>query len=170
VPQGIGLFPHLTAIGNIGFPARCRGWEDDKIDQHVHNLCELFAFNRERLFKYPAHLSRREHVLVGLMRALLMSPGVLVLDEPLDDLDSVTRFRIQSTLCELFPSLGATVILSTLAPDEMANDADQIVLLRAGRVVQTGTLSDLWLHPAAPFVTEFVQAQRSLTLSDADLQ
>jgi osmoprotectant transport system ATP-binding protein len=94
------------------------------------------------------------------MRALMLDPDALLLDEPLGALDPLVRADLQAELREIFRELGKTVILVTHDLGEAVFFADRFVLLRDGRIVQQGSPSDLWHRPADPFVTRFVQAQR----------
>ena len=96
------------------------------------------------------------------MRALLLDPDVLLLDEPLGALDPMVRAELQRELRDIFERLGRTVVLVTHDLAEAAFLSDRIILLAEGRVVQDGTLADLRDHPASPFVTAFLTAQRSL--------
>ena len=95
------------------------------------------------------------------MRALMLDPEVLLLDEPLGALDPMTRHQLQRDLKQIFARLLRTVVLVTHDMHEAAWFADEIVLMRDGRVAQRGTLDDLLQRPAEPFVTEFVRAQRA---------
>jgi osmoprotectant transport system ATP-binding protein len=99
------------------------------------------------------------------MRALALSPALLLLDEPLGALDPLVRAALQKDLKEIFKRLEQTVILVTHDLAEAAYLADEIVLMNEGRVVQTGTLDELRERPASEFVTEFINAQRSLAFA-----
>lgn len=160
VIQGGGLFPHLTAAGNVTLMARHLGQPEAAIRQRIEELCTLTHFPVEALSRYPRELSGGQQQRVGLMRGLMLDPEVLLLDEPLGALDPLVRSDLQRELREIFSGLHRTVLLVTHDLAEAAYLADRIVLLRAGRVVQTGTLDDLREHPAEPFVTDFLSAQR----------
>jgi osmoprotectant transport system ATP-binding protein len=97
------------------------------------------------------------------MRALALSPELLLLDEPLGALDPLVRASLQTELKEIFQRLGQTAILVTHDLAEAAYLGDRIVLLNEGRVVQQGTVAQLRDHPADPFVTAFLNAQRAVT-------
>jgi osmoprotectant transport system ATP-binding protein len=113
------------------------------------------------LARFPAELSGGQAQRVGLMRALMLDAPVLLLDEPLGALDPITRFDLQRDLREVFEQLGKTVVLVTHDLGEAAFFGGTVVLLRDGLVVQTGAFDELIRAPADPFVTRFVQAQRS---------
>jgi osmoprotectant transport system ATP-binding protein len=161
VVQDGGLFPHLTARGNVGLMARHLGWDVDRIDKRLRELAELTQFPREGLDRYPVQLSGGQRQRVGLMRALMLDPDVLLLDEPLGALDPIIRSDLQADLRRIFQSLGKTVVLVTHDLGEAAFLGDHLVLLRDGRIVQQGAVSDLVEAPADPFVTRFVNAQRT---------
>jgi osmoprotectant transport system ATP-binding protein len=96
------------------------------------------------------------------MRGLMLNPDALLLDEPLGALDPIVRHELQDQLKSIFDQLGKTVIVVTHDVAEAAWLADRLVLMRNGKVVQDGRLEDLQQHPTDPFVTHFVQAQRTL--------
>ncbi|MFL5340283.1 MAG: ATP-binding cassette domain-containing protein [Gemmataceae bacterium] len=160
VVQDGGLFPHLTARGNVTLMARHLGWDRARIDARVAALAELTRLPADGLDRPPHQLSGGQRQRVGLMRALMLDPAALLLDEPLGALDPLVRHDLQAELREIFRSLGKTVVLVTHDLGEAAFFADRIVLLRDGLVVQDGGPADLWRRPADPFVTRFVQAQR----------
>jgi len=161
VIQDGGLFPHLTARENAAIVARHVGWDAPRVQRRLSELAALTHFPPAGLDRYPAELSGGQRQRVGLMRALMLDPDVLLLDEPLGALDPIVRRSLQTELREIFRSLGKTVLMVTHDLGEAAYFADTIVLLRGGRVVQTGGFRDLLERPSEPFVTEFVNAQRS---------
>jgi osmoprotectant transport system ATP-binding protein len=159
--QDGGLFPHLTAAGNVSLLARHLGWERGRIKARTAELGELARLPAELLDRYPAELSGGQRQRVALMRALMLDPGVLLLDEPLGALDPVTRAELQADLRDAFRRLGKTVVLVTHDLAEAAYFADEVVLLAEGRIVQQGPMRDLVTRPATPFVEQFVRAQRA---------
>jgi osmoprotectant transport system ATP-binding protein len=160
VIQEGGLFPHLSARDNVGLMARYLGREAAWIGRRLTDLAKLVHLPSDLLARYPAQLSGGQRQRVALMRALMLDPEVLLLDEPLGALDPVTRHRLQRDLKGIFRALGRTVVLVTHDMHEAAWFADEIVLMREGRVVQQGSLDDLLERPADPFVTELIRAQR----------
>ncbi len=95
------------------------------------------------------------------MRALMLDPDVLLLDEPLGALDPLTRFDLQAELRDLFAKLGKTVVLVTHDLGEAAYLGDSLLLLRNGQIVQQGSIREWIQQPADPFVTSFLHAHRS---------
>jgi osmoprotectant transport system ATP-binding protein len=162
VIQDGGLFPHLTARDNILLLARHLQQDPDPLSQRLAELQEMTRFPSEGLDKYPAELSGGQRQRVSLMRALILDPDVLLLDEPMGALDPLVRASLQTDLRDIFRQLQKTVVTVTHDMGEAAYLGQQIVLLRQGAIVQQGSLDDLQQRPASPFVTEFLQAQRSL--------
>jgi osmoprotectant transport system ATP-binding protein len=160
VVQDGGLFPHLTARGNAALVAGFLGWDDGRIDARLAELSALTHFPVEGLDRYPAQLSGGQRQRVGLMRALMLDPDVLLLDEPLGALDPMIRSDLQAELRSIFRALGKTVVMVTHDLGEAGYFADRIVLMRGGRIVQVGGFRDLLDTPADDFVTAFVNAQR----------
>jgi osmoprotectant transport system ATP-binding protein len=162
VIQDGGLFPHLTAEQNVTLMARHLDWKPGDIRQRLDELCGLTRFPAAGLGRYPVELSGGQRQRVGLMRALMLRPDVMLLDEPLGALDPMVRAGLQSDLRDIFRQLKQTVVLVTHDMGEAGYLGDRIVLMRDGAVVQAGTLADLRERPVAPYVTEFLDAQRSL--------
>ncbi len=161
VIQDGGLFPHLTARQNASLVARHLRWRDDRISQRLQDLAELTHFPQDALCRYPIQLSGGQRQRVSLIRALMLNPDVLLLDEPLGSLDPMIRSELQDDLRNVFWSLKKTVVMVTHDLSEAAFFADEVILLREGRIVQRGSARDLFDSPAEPFVTRFVNAQRT---------
>jgi osmoprotectant transport system ATP-binding protein len=161
VIQDGGLFPHLNARDNVVLMARHRGWDQARIDQRVATLTALTQFPIEALTRYPVELSGGQRQRVSLMRALMMDPDVILLDEPLGALDPLIRAELQGDLRAIFRALGKTVVLVTHDLHEAGFLGDAIVLMRDGAIVQRGALKELVTAPRDPFVTHFINAQRS---------
>ena len=162
VIQDGGLFPHLTAGQNVALMAKHVGMPQEELEARIAELCELTRFPGDGLSRYPVELSGGQRQRVSLMRALMLKPSSLLLDEPLGALDPMVRAGLQADLKEIFKQLGQTVVLVTHDMGEAGYLADKIVLLREGSVVQEGTLEDFQVRPADLFVTHFLTAQRSL--------
>jgi osmoprotectant transport system ATP-binding protein len=165
VIQDGGLFPHLTARGNVLLLARQLKKSPNEMSARLQELCALTRFPFEALDRYPVELSGGQRQRVSLMRALALSPELLLLDEPLGALDPLVRAALQKDLKEIFQRLQQTAILVTHDLAEAAFLGDRLVLMNQGRVVQQGTLAELRANPATPFVSEFITAQRSLALT-----
>ncbi|HZX71485.1 MAG TPA: ATP-binding cassette domain-containing protein [Rhodanobacter sp.] len=162
VIQDGGLFPHLTALGNLALLPRYLGWNASRIRERAESLAALTHLPLDALRRYPAELSGGQRQRVALMRGLMADPDALLLDEPLGALDPIVRHELQDELKQIFDQLGKTVIVVTHDLAEAAWFADRLVLLREGRMVQDGSFEDLRDHPADEFVRQFVQARRQL--------
>ena len=160
VIQEGGLFPHLTARANVSLMAKFIGWTQEQIDTRIADLTALVHLTPDLLARHPDALSGGQRQRVSLIRALMLDPDLLLLDEPLGALDPMVRYDLQIELKRIFESLGKTVLLVTHDIAEAAMLADDVVLLREGRVVQRGTIAELAENPVDPFVTEFLQAHR----------
>ncbi len=161
VIQDGGLFPHLTARGNVALVARYLRWDAQRIARRLEELIELTHFPAGGLDRYPAQLSGGQRQRVSLMRALMLDPDVLLMDEPLGALDPMIRSTLQMELRSIFRTLRKTVVMVTHDLGEAGYFGDTIVLMRSGRIVQLGSFRDLLDSPADAFVTEFANAQRS---------
>jgi osmoprotectant transport system ATP-binding protein len=161
VVQDGGLFPHLSARDNVTLMACHLGWAAAQQQARLGELSALVQLPADALDRYPIQLSGGQRQRVALMRALMLDPEVLLLDEPLGALDPLIRSELQADLRVIFERLKKTVVLVTHDLGEAAFFGGTVVLMRQGRIVQKGALTDLIHRPADPFVTRFVRAQRS---------
>ncbi|WP_412070379.1 ATP-binding cassette domain-containing protein [Rubrivirga sp. IMCC43871] len=160
VVQGGGLFPHLTVRDNAGLVARHLGWDDGRVDARLAELADLAALSPALLDRFPGELSGGQRQRAALLRALMLGPDLLLLDEPLGALDPITREALQADLGRVIADLGATVLLVTHDLREAALLADRVAVMDGGRIVQRGRLAEIADAPATPFVEAFVEAQR----------
>jgi len=161
VIQDGGLFPHLTARENVTLMARHRRWDAARIQHRVDDLVALTRFPVDALARFPVELSGGQRQRVSLMRALMLDPDVILLDEPMAALDPLVRAELQADLRAIFRALGKTVVLVTHDLTEAGRLGDTILLMRDGAVVQAGTLAELVRKPRDEFVSHFINAQRS---------
>lgn len=161
VIQDGGLFPHLSLRNNLTLMARHLGWERQRIADQLDKLQALTHLPAASLDRYPTQISGGQRQRVSLMRALFLDPDVILLDEPMGALDPLIRSELQQDLREIFNQLQKTVIIVTHDIGEAGFLADDIVLLKEGRICQQGSLRDLVQHPKDEFVTRFINAQRS---------
>ncbi|MDX1946749.1 MAG: ATP-binding cassette domain-containing protein [Pirellulaceae bacterium] len=160
VIQDGGLFPHLSARDNVGLLARHLGWERARVNARVEELAELTRLPSGALDRYPAQLSGGQRQRLGIMRALMLDPAVILLDEPMGALDPLVRYDLQEDLRAIFQSLRKTVAMVTHDMGEAGFFGDTVILLGGGRIVQQGKLDDLIQNPADDFVRRFISAQR----------
>lgn len=158
--QSGGLFPHLTAADNVTLLARALRRPAAWRARRLAELAGLVRLEPELLSRWPAQLSGGQRQRVSLMRALMLTPAVVLLDEPLGALDPVTRGELQGELVRVFRALGTTVVLVTHDLDEAALLGDQVALLRDGALVQVGPIEELAAHPADPWVAKFLAGWR----------
>jgi osmoprotectant transport system ATP-binding protein len=162
VIQEGGLFAHLTAAQNVLLMAKHLKLPAQQMESRLRELSELTHLPENALARYPVELSGGQRQRVSLMRALMLQPSVLLLDEPLGALDPMVRASLQEELKEIFQRLQQTTLMVTHDMAEAGFFANLIVLLNDGRVVQSGTLDDLRNRPASKFVSDFLHAQRGL--------
>src|SRR5438270_8645103 len=160
--QDGGLFPHLTARKNILLMASHLKWPPEKINSRLAELSALTRFPESALDRFSLELSGGQRQRISLMRALMLSPELLLLDEPLGALDPLVRAALQKDLKEIFARLNQTALLVTHDLAEGAYLGDTIVLMNEGRIVQRGSIGDLRERPASDFVSDFINAQRGL--------
>ncbi|RNC86155.1 MAG: ABC transporter ATP-binding protein [Balneola sp.] len=162
VIQKGGLFPHLTARENCAITAKFLGWDSKRIDSRIQELADLVKIDHEIIDRLPSKLSGGQQQRISLIRALMLDPNILLLDEPLGSIDPMVRYELQTDLKEIFTSLGKTVLLVTHDLNEAAYLGDDIVLMNKGKIIQRGTIDNLIEHPADSFVQKFVNSQRSI--------
>jgi ABC-type Fe3+/spermidine/putrescine transport system ATPase subunit len=153
--QHYALFPHLDVGENVAFGLESTGVKGSELGQRIAralDLVELAGFERRRI----AQLSGGQQQRVALARALAPEPRVLLLDEPLSNLDPVLRERTRRELHDLIHHIGITTVLVTHEQDEAFDLGDRVAVLRDGRLEQVGTPDELYAKPANPFVAAFV--------------
>jgi osmoprotectant transport system ATP-binding protein len=160
VIQDGGLFPHLTAKQNIELQSKYFNYPLDQIQVGLNYLLALTKFSSTLLHKYPSQLSGGEKQRVALMRALMLDPDILLLDEPLGALDPMIRSNLQIELKNIFTKLNKTVVLVTHDLNEAAFFADEIVLLNKGKIEQQDRVDKFFNNPSSDYVTKFISAQR----------
>jgi len=144
VPQDGSLFPHLTVAANVAYGlgrGRRRG-----TDRRVVELLGMVGLDGYA-DRYPHQLSGGQQQRVAVARALAPEPDVVLLDEPFAALDATLRGRLRGDVAAALRAAGATALLVTHDPAEAMSMADQLAVMRAGQVVQTGTTRDVYLHP-----------------------
>ncbi|MBM7693082.1 osmoprotectant transport system ATP-binding protein [Peribacillus deserti] len=161
VIQNIGLFPHMTISENVAVVPRLLKWDEDKIQNKVNELLSLVNLPPETYKnRYPGELSGGQQQRVGVIRALAAEPDIILMDEPFSALDPISREQLQDELTNLQENIQKTIIFVTHDMDEAIKIADNIVLMKAGEVVQVGTPEQILRHPANDFVKEFIGKKR----------
>lgn len=161
VIQSGGLFPHLTARENLTLVTNYLGWSTEKERKRIRELSELTNIDEELLTRKPDNLSGGQAQRISLMRALMLDPPILLMDEPLGSIDPLVRYELQNDLRSIFRELKKSVLLVTHDLGEAAFLGDEIALMHSGTIIQQGTIKQIVDQPANRFVKKFVQAQRS---------
>ncbi len=159
VIQEGGLFPHLTSRENVVLAAKTLGWSKSKIAARLIELAHLVQLEESLLARYPKELSGGQRQRVALMRALMLDPPLLLLDEPLGALDPLVRSDLQKELKRIFIHVKKTVVMVTHDVGEAAFFGHTISLFHDGYLVQHGEFSSFVKKPASEFVTRFIRAQ-----------
>ncbi|RVH82613.1 putative 2-aminoethylphosphonate ABC transporter ATP-binding protein [Sinorhizobium medicae] len=153
--QSYALFPNLTIEKNIAFGLENIGRPRREIASRVSDLLDLVGLSSQGR-KYPAQLSGGQQQRVALARAMAISPGLLLLDEPLSALDAKVRVHLRHEIKELQRKLGVTTIMVTHDQEEALSMADRIVVMNQGGIEQVGTPTEIYRHPRTLFVADFI--------------
>ncbi|UCH25520.1 MAG: ABC transporter ATP-binding protein, partial [Trueperaceae bacterium] len=153
--QAYALYPHMTVFDNIGFPLRVRGAPRSEIEAKVNEIAELVEIG-ELLKLRPAQLSGGQQQRVAVARALIRNPDVLLLDEPLSNLDARLRTTMRSEIKRIQRKTGITTILVTHDQVEATAMADRIVCMNQGRIEQVAEPHHIYENPENLFVAGFI--------------
>lgn len=153
--QNYALYPHLTVYDNIAFPLSVRGDGKAEIDRAVRAIAELTHIG-ELLKRRPAQLSGGQQQRVALARALVRKPDVLLLDEPLANLDARLRLEMRSEIRRVQKETGITAILVTHDQVEAMSMCDRIAIMNKGEILQLATPSAMYQEPQSRFVASFL--------------
>ncbi len=162
--QSYALFPTLTIQENIAIGLKNQGMPMREALQKVDEWLEMIGLPNEAL-KYPSQLSGGQQQRVALARALALSPGLLLLDEPLSALDAKVRAHLRDEICRLQRKLAITTIMVTHDQDEALTMADRIVVMNHGVIEQVGTPQEIYQQPASRFVAQFVGRMNFIPVS-----
>lgn len=153
--QDYALFPHMTVAQNVAYGLRFRGASASLRTSRVQQMLSLVHLIGMDA-RYPRQLSGGQQQRVALARALATDPKVILLDEPLSALDAKLRLELRLELKEIIRSVGATTIVVTHDQEEALSLGDEVVVMRAGKIVQRGTPAQIYSSPSDKFVAEFV--------------
>ncbi len=167
--QSYALFPHMTAFDNVAFGLRMRRVPKDELRRRALAALQMVRLEgRER--SYPHQLSGGQQQRVALARALVLEPRVLLLDEPLSNLDARLRESMRFELREIQQKVGITTLFVTHDIQEAFVLADRVAVMCAGRIEQVGTAAEIYEHAATNFVVTFVGPSNAFRGRVADLQ
>jgi ABC-type Fe3+/spermidine/putrescine transport system ATPase subunit len=165
--QEYALFPHMTVAENVGYGLRMRRTPRAEARRRVAQTLQLVGLaGQER--KFPHQLSGGQQQRVALARALVVEPEVLLLDEPLSNLDAKLRVRVRTEIRQLQQRLGKTTLYVTHDQEEALAISDRIAVMQNGRILQVGTPAEIYLHPASRFVADFVGLANFVAAEVAD--
>jgi multiple sugar transport system ATP-binding protein len=153
--QGYSLYPHMTVRENMSFSLKLRGTKSSAMNQAVDNAAEILGLTA-LLDRYPRELSGGQRQRVAMGRAIVRAPQVFLFDEPLSNLDTKLRVQMRSEIRALQQRLGTTSIYVTHDQMEAMTMADQVVIMNAGRIEQTGSPLDVYDCPENVFVATFI--------------
>jgi len=160
VLQNNGLFPHYTVAQNIAVVPNLLKWDKQKTEKRTAELMEKLHLDASYLNIYPNELSGGQQQRIGLARALVSDPPVLLMDEPFGALDNVTRSKIHAEFKALDELKRKTIIMVTHDVQEAFELGDRICLMDKGKIVQSGTPAQLLFNPVKDFVKDFLKHQR----------
>jgi ABC-type Fe3+/spermidine/putrescine transport system ATPase subunit len=160
--QNYALFPHMSVFDNVAYALRRRKVDEGRIRKDVEGILSMVHLDGLG-DRYPRELSGGQQQRVALARALVFGPDVLLLDEPLSNLDAKLRDAMRLELKEIRQRTGVTTILVTHDQSEAMTLADQIAVMHKGRIEQVGTAADIYDRPTTRFVADFVGAANFLT-------
>jgi sulfate transport system ATP-binding protein len=166
--QSYALFPHLNVADNVAFPLSVRKRPRAEIDGRVRELLELVRLEAFAQ-RFPSQLSGGQRQRVALARAMAAEPKILLLDEPFAALDLQVRRDLRRRLRELHDTAHVTTVIVTHDADEAMEIADLIVVMKDGRVQQSGSPRAIYEHPANPFVMRFIGDVNAVASSDATM-
>ena len=158
VIQAVGLFANMTVAQNIAVVPSLLGWKQREIAERVDDLLRLVGLPARYRDRRPSALSGGEAQRVGVARAIAAKPRALLMDEPFGAVDVVVRSALQRELVRIVAELQTTTLFVTHDVDEAFRLADRIVVIRAGRIEQSGAPFELFENPATPYVRELVHA------------
>ncbi len=162
--QNYALFPHLSVFDNVGFGLAVRRVARASVVERVSRMLALMKLDGFEA-RYPAQLSGGQQQRVAIARALIIEPRVLLLDEPLSNLDAKLRLEMRAEIKRLHQSLGLTSIYVTHDQTEALSLSDRIVVMREGCVMQVGTPTEIHDQPANLFVADFVGYRNIIPLT-----
>jgi putative spermidine/putrescine transport system ATP-binding protein len=169
--QNYALWPHMTVYNNVAFGLKLRKLSRKEIRERVENVLELVGLTHH-IHSYPARISGGEQQRVALARALVLEPKVLLLDEPLSNLDAKLRVRVREDIREIQQRIGITTVFVTHDQDEALSISDRIAVMSGGKVEQYADPRTLYREPATRFVASFVGAMNfyRATLRDGAIE
>lgn len=153
--QNYALFPHMTIFDNVAYGLKIRGTGRDEMAEKVREALAMVGLTKAER-RYPNQLSGGEQQRVALARVLVLRPKLLLMDEPLSNLDAKLRLHMRTEIRRIQQSLGITCLYVTHDQKEALTMSDRIMVMHGGRIEQLGTPMELYEDPATPFVADFI--------------
>ena len=153
--QNYALFPHMTVFENVAFGLKLQKRSRQEISQRVGDILSLVQLTGLDK-RYPRELSGGQQQRVALARALVTRPSILLLDEPLSNLDAKLRVEMQVEIKRIQKELGITTIIVTHDHEEAVSLADRVIVMNAGKILQIGAPQEIFDHPVSAFVADFM--------------
>lgn len=161
VIQQVGLFPHMTIEDNIAVIPKILKWDPDKIHARVDELMNLVGLDPATFRKrYPSQLSGGQQQRIGLARALVTDPRIMLLDEPFGAIDAITRLNLQNELKRIHAGSKKTFLLVTHDINEAFKLGTRVMIMNEGKLLQYDTPVHILRHPADAFVRTLIDSQR----------
>jgi putative spermidine/putrescine transport system ATP-binding protein len=161
--QNYALFPHLTVRSNVAFGLKMRGTPRPEISRRVDEVLRVVRLT-EHAHKHPGQLSGGQQQRVAIARAIVLEPPLVLMDEPLSNLDAALRLDMRAEIRRIHQQFGLTTVYVTHDQEEALSLADRLVVLDAGRVAQVGTPAELYGAPASAYVAAFMGYRNILSL------
>ncbi len=157
--QGAGLFPHMSARRNVTLIAELEGWDDDAITARFDELLREMDLPTDVAGRLPRELSGGQQQRIGLCRALMLRPRLLLLDEPFSAVDPITRVELYDRFVEVKESQGVSSLLVTHDLREARRLAEHLIILHEGSIQQQGATADVLAAPGNAYVRALVESQ-----------
>lgn len=153
--QSYALFPHLTVRENIGFGLKMRKTDKEEAEKKIRAMSAICGIE-EYLDRFPSQLSGGQRQRVALARALVIEPKILLLDEPLSNLDAQLRIQMRTTIKRIQQELGITTVFVTHDQEECFSISDRVAIMDKGRIVQCDSPENIYSHPVNEMIARFV--------------
>ena len=160
VIQSIGLFPHMTIRENIRLVPELEHLDEEVIEQRLVDLMDMVGLGHEFLDRYPHELSGGQQQRIGIVRAFMLDPDIILMDEPFSALDPITRADLQEQLMEIQQELQKTIVFVTHDMTEAIKISDKVCILDGGTIVQYDTPEEILKNPKNEFIEDFVGSNR----------
>ncbi|MEJ6607534.1 MAG: ABC transporter ATP-binding protein [Candidatus Planktophila sp.] len=153
--QNYALWPHMTVFKNVAYPLKIRKMSKAEIEKRVHEVLTVVNLMHHKDSR-PSQISGGEQQRVALARALVQEPDILLLDEPLSNLDAKLRVKVREDIRDLQRRLKITTVIVTHDQDEALSISDRIAVMNEGRIEQFSTPQELYDQPATEYVANFI--------------